>query len=583
MIGDIDHVATVAKVLETPRMLRCATSMLSPVLMWTKPEQLTSVAVARPLRVAYVIDLDGAPDALFDAINLEAYGRWGGRRTLIVPAKAEGIDPRYLDWLGFFDADIIYSFVRLDDAAVADMHERFGPAFLMLHEDRRMGAEGKRSFGIKLPLAGLSSLSVLPAFASRSWTHEGPPRNIKVLTKFWDRGESPFLQENFGLISASFMGGAVASAHPDLFSGMTLITQESLDNKHHMRDERAVHVTSEEAVLDALGAAGGPLTLAQLSEWFSPYLDAGGGMGPEGAYLVAGDSAADRLLFWNAHHLFRRSSLSDITVLRLPVGRLADEAFIGRVRKLLERRGVRGYNNRNDHVVLVSCSVEAAELEALAERLRKAGYWLGVRVQRLDDPSALKPEFGDPRQVRFTHGGFMAEPEGRATAEFQGLRAPVPLVMPWHMKEAIPPAGLREGSWVANVTIDRLNDHCRYSNQRDVWLLPRRLHMERGFTLETEGDRDHANAGSLLRVTRNGSLAVGLKAGIARAAITVPEDVEVLRIGICNPAEGIRLSTTGRTRPGGGRGLSMPCRRTKGGTCSACSGGSRHSPGPLPS
>jgi hypothetical protein len=75
--------------------------------MWTKPGQLTSVAVARPLRVACVIDLDDAPDALFDAINLEAYGRRGGRRTLIVPAKAEGIDPRYLDWLSFFDADII--------------------------------------------------------------------------------------------------------------------------------------------------------------------------------------------------------------------------------------------------------------------------------------------------------------------------------------------------------------------------------------------------------------------------------------------------------------------------------------------
>ena len=162
------------------------------------------------------------------------------------------------------------------------MHERFGPAFLMLHEDRRLGAEGKRSFGIRLPLAGVSSLSVLPAFASRSWTHEGPPRNIKVLTKFWDRGESTFLQENFGLVSASFMGGAVASAHPDLFSGMTLITQELLDNKHYMKDERAVHVTTEEAVLDALGAAGGPLTLAQLSESFSPNLDAGGGMRQDG-------------------------------------------------------------------------------------------------------------------------------------------------------------------------------------------------------------------------------------------------------------------------------------------------------------
>src|SRR5207245_7096068 len=69
-----------------------------------------------------------APDALFDEINLEAYGRWGGRRTLIAPAKPAGIDPRYLDWATYFDADIIYSFVKLDDAVVADLHEQIGRA-----------------------------------------------------------------------------------------------------------------------------------------------------------------------------------------------------------------------------------------------------------------------------------------------------------------------------------------------------------------------------------------------------------------------------------------------------------------------
>ena len=96
--------------------------------------------------------------------------------------------------------------------AVAELHERFGPAFLMLHEDRRLGAEGKRSFGIRLPLAGVSSLSVLPAFASRSWTHEGPPRNIKVLTKFWDRGESTFLQENLDGIDVAIAREPVLEA-----------------------------------------------------------------------------------------------------------------------------------------------------------------------------------------------------------------------------------------------------------------------------------------------------------------------------------------------------------------------------------
>lgn len=101
--------------------------------MWEKPEHLTVAALARPLRIAYLVDLGDCPDALLDAIFAEAYGRWGGRRTLIVPATAQGIDARYADWLGYFDADILYSFVALDDAAVARMHERYGPAHLVKH------------------------------------------------------------------------------------------------------------------------------------------------------------------------------------------------------------------------------------------------------------------------------------------------------------------------------------------------------------------------------------------------------------------------------------------------------------------
>lgn len=45
-----------------------------------------------------------------------------------MPATTQGIDPRYAEWLGCFDADILDSFVALDDAAVARIHERYGPA-----------------------------------------------------------------------------------------------------------------------------------------------------------------------------------------------------------------------------------------------------------------------------------------------------------------------------------------------------------------------------------------------------------------------------------------------------------------------
>src|SRR5215813_10825030 len=96
---------------------------------------LTVKAVARPLRVAYLIDVADCPNPLLDAVFAEAYGRWGGRRTLIVPATSDGVDPRYAEWLSLFDADVVYSFVSLTDGAVAGFHERYGPARLTHHHD----------------------------------------------------------------------------------------------------------------------------------------------------------------------------------------------------------------------------------------------------------------------------------------------------------------------------------------------------------------------------------------------------------------------------------------------------------------
>jgi hypothetical protein len=146
------------------------------------------------------------------------------------------------------------------------------------------------------------------------------------------------------------------------------------------------------------------------------------------------------------------------------------------------------------------------------------------------------------------------------------------------LKEAMPPRGLREGVWMANVTIDRMKDHCRYAGQRDVWRLPRRLRMERGFPLETEGDRDPTSAGNVQRVMRSGSIGVGLKVEMTRAAISIPEDLEALRIGICNSVEWHAFEQNRKDAPHGRPRFAYAAPSDKGATCSACWGVSRRCP-----
>ena len=153
--------------------------------MWEKPDHRTATAIARPIRVAYLVEVADCPDGLLDAIFAESYSRWGGRRTPIIPATIDGPDERYSDWLQYFDPDIDHSFVALTDASMAAIYEQYAPAYLTQHVDWGLRRGEPRSFGIELPLKALSSLSVLPAFYSRSWDFDGIPTDLRILDKFW--------------------------------------------------------------------------------------------------------------------------------------------------------------------------------------------------------------------------------------------------------------------------------------------------------------------------------------------------------------------------------------------------------------
>ena len=242
---------------------------------------------------------------------------------------------------------------------------------------------------------------MLPVFRGRTWGFDGPPREVKVLNKHWDQSASPFLEENFGFLSKTFANGMIGRAHTDLFTCTTLITAKSLEDRREGKDPKATHLTSEADVLAALAAPGGPLTLAQLSDWFCPWLDTGDGIGEPGTCVVVGDTAEDRLLFWNMHHRFSRPAFSEMAVLRIPPERAADDVFLEQIKALIRHRGVRGHNNHNDHISLRSCSLDPEALEALAVRLRQGKHYLGVSVSRVADHAAVVPRIprSGPRDV----------------------------------------------------------------------------------------------------------------------------------------------------------------------------------------
>ncbi len=508
--------------------------------MWSKPPQLTALGTARPFRVAYLIDPANCPNELLDAIFREAYSRWGGRRTLIVPATPEGIDDRYGDWLWFFDADVIYSFVPLSDEVVGGMHEKYGPAHLKRHE--RLGGANVTDPGCyrpDLPIAMVSSLSIIPTVLARTWGFIERITNLKLLDRFWDRSESQFLEENFGFVSTSFQP-PIAQAHPEFFSCLTLITPQSLAAQHLMKHAANQYLTTEAELLAALGQrGGGPLTLANLSELLAPQLEfAASTYGWTGALsLIVGDTVDDRLLFWNGHHQHHDLWLTEVTGLRVSLEKVKDEKFVSLLKRIIRERGPHA-GGRPDHIFLRSCSIDAATLEKIAEILRNNDHGhLGVEVVSHKDHSACVPKFGNPLRVGYRNSVTFREGLSTERTEFKDNRVYVPNAQPWHFREALPPAGLRQGNWIIDLTIDRLNDHCRYANTRHIWQLPRRLRLERAFKLERQGDTGAIIGEDFIRVLRSGMLAVAAEVERKPTALTIPDDIDAFRTGLCAERE----------------------------------------------
>jgi len=497
-------------------------------------EHRTATATPRPMRVAYLVDPSNCPDELLDAIFAESYSRWGGRRSLIAPATEDGIDERYQEWMKYFDADVIYSFVSLNNAAIADMHEQYAPAYFNYHFKRSVGHGKEEKFLIELPLRGLESLSVLPAFRSRAWAGSGRPKNVSVFNKFYDRSESKFIEENFGFLSKSFHNWSLAEAFPEIFTCITLAMADTIQDAYVQKNANSKYETDENRLLETLGQKNWVLPLVNLSEMFTSFLDFGVQERYEGMNIVVGDSVSDRLLFWNGHHRYPNGGFSEITSLRIPKSHLEDFDFLKHIFEIVRRRGVRAYDSRAEAATLRSCSLDREKLEEVAGRLRQFGPWLSLRVETATDHAICVPKFPSDGLVSFSHGNRFNEPEVRASTVFRGNPIVVPRPMPMHISEALPPAQIRYGNWMIDVRIERAVDHCKYVNKTHVWLLPRRVRLEQSFHIERDPGHAHKRKERFIRPMRTGIFGLALNLDVRTLLVSTPDDFDAIHAGICN-------------------------------------------------
>lgn len=469
-------------------------------------------ARARPIRVAFLVPEDEHAHTLLDAVIANCHARWGGRYSLIVPC--EGGQPRsaYLPWLDVFDADIIYSYVDMDEEAVARIHERFGPSYLVRHAPYDQGQRDKRYFRPELPISCLTSLAVAPQYGRAH--PPSAPQPMLIVDRLAGEPDNRFVDDNFGSTLDALEFWPLPDTLADIVRPLYLASKDLLANWRSGRIPSGEFVADVPALLTTMAHKHNTFGLAQLAADSAPHFEISD-LRDDAFRLIVGDSFADRLTFWNDRSRFPAYLGRSFTTLIVPPALLDDTAFFTALVEFLKTRNNLRQSNGPRRIELVSTSVPLAHLQAHAARLQMADisttYYAHSEVLIGDVPNEqalCKARLGFVSGSNFdTRSTWREFPAGSNTTT-------PPLLVPTILDGFSAPQAIA-GYWATDVRLQRQNNLTRFSNVRHEWKLPRRLRLQGAFL------KSHAK---FPRTTADGALTFYTRINEPPPNITLPDD-----------------------------------------------------------
>lgn len=206
---------------------------------------------SRSVKIAYLIEEDSNASENLNQIFFDAYSRWGGRYTLVVPLKNGFIaSDEYRKWINQFDPDVIYTFNDINEIELDKINRNLCPIFF--EKEKISNANW------------LSSRAV------------ATPRNLGTLINIkHNLHNSRFLKDNFGEIFGIYAGGGFGTAPP------------KIDNEGNLLDK-----VNQHNIL---------VTQRELSSTFCEVTKDASHPWNSGINLFIGNSFTDRISFWNSY------------------------------------------------------------------------------------------------------------------------------------------------------------------------------------------------------------------------------------------------------------------------------------------
>lgn len=463
-------------------------------------------AIARPVRVAFVIEDGDGVHPWLDAAFSESFGRHGGRQSLVIPVVNDDIPGRYMEWLKVFDPDIVY-LVTAKNERIATLVARHCSPLRMESVKRYLTEEHHRP-RFQMRAAALTSLSWLPFLKVVSGGFRARPEVILDCYPQWQ--DDGFVKDNFGTLRDAFDRFPLHRELADIVSPLMLTPTDAPADRWRL-GIKSEEVTNGYEALDALTKSGRTISLAFLSNMYSKHIAVRSHRWTDSFCLIIGDAFADRVCCWNAGLLFDDAQHQPYKTLRIPASVIGDAAKIERLKTFINGNNWINGQGSQPKVTVRSSSLSDEQLKDFAQQIGGEGSWNTYGVKSIGSIEDCCPTPSNERESSWMPARVNT-PDVQVPLRHKTESVPAP--QPFHLKHApVAHPICSSGQWMAQYTMDRTEDHNRFSNLRDTWQLPKRSQLTRLFF----GSRE-------ARVTAGGDLAVPVDQTAQQVEISEPED-----------------------------------------------------------
>jgi hypothetical protein len=419
-------------------------------------QNVRASGIIRPLKIAFIVPSTTTDESqkILDEVFKFSYTNWSGTRYLLIPFEEDFIDPIYLDWLDTYDADIVYSYCTLPEAAIRKIEKVNSPAYLIKHNfdnERRYTA-----VSIGHDIYPVSSNSCLQ---SPNVGVVGRNATPNILCQYDPVDGDRFVTDNFGNQTS-------LNNYLNPVSGLyetTCLTSEDIPANHFVGTHR---IHSQTEVIEKL-ANNEVFTVSKLASIHSESVVSINSYTISNSFhIVVGQGVLDRINFWNTRHFHTEKSVSCCSLI-VTSEQLLDDDFSRAIGGYLNNQNFIGNNQRQ--VKLISSSVESETLQQIRERL--AGHTYNV-ISVVQEPDRLvTPSREDLRNSR----NFYNDKFNLLISEDISEQV---LPEPNHLRFISPNyTSHSSGNFAVELLLDRHNNLSRYSNVVDGWLLPRRAYL----------------------------------------------------------------------------------------------------------